>query len=86
VRRWLERVIQNRISAQCFGIKGDKKGVSQMKKGILIAMLIIAVGLAGCGHYYDRDDRGYGRGRHDQDRGRDYEHRDRDNDSREHHR
>ena len=57
-----------------------------MKKGILIAMLIIAVGLAGCGHYYDRDDRGYGRGRHDQDRGRDYEHRDRDNDSREHHR
>ena len=50
-----------------------------MKKGILIAMLIMAVGLAGCGHYYDRDDRGYGRGRHDQDRGRDYEHRDRDN-------
>ena len=50
-----------------------------MKKGIAIAMLIIAVGLAGCGRYYDRDDRGYGRGRHDQDRGRDFEHRDRDN-------
>ncbi len=42
-------------------------------------MLIIAVGLAGCGRCYDRDDRSYGRGRHDQDRGRDYEHRDRDN-------
>jgi len=53
--------------------------VSQTKKGILIAMSIIAVGLAGCGHYYDRDDRGYSRGRYDQDRGRDYEHRDRDN-------
>ncbi len=50
-----------------------------MKKGILIAMLITAVELAGCGHYYDRDDHGYGRGRHDEDRGPDYEHRDRDN-------
>ncbi len=48
-----------------------------MKKGILIAMLITAVELAGCGHYYDRDDRNH-------DRGHDYEHHDRDNDDREH--
>jgi len=50
-----------------------------MRKGIIIAMLIIAMGLAGCGRYYDRDDRGYGRGH-------DYEHHDRSGDDHEHHR
>ena len=50
-----------------------------MKKGIVIAMLIIAMGLAGCDHYYHRDDRGYGRGH-------DYEHHDRWNDDHEHYR
>jgi len=36
-------------------LKGVKRGVLQLKKGIAIAMLIVAVGLAGCGYYYDRD-------------------------------
>ncbi len=57
-----------------------KEGL-QMKKVLMIVMLIIAMGLLGCphnrGHDYDRD-------RHDQDRGRDYEHHDHDNDDREH--
>ena len=49
-----------------------------MKKVLVIVMLIIAMGLAGCPpRYFDRD-------RHDQDRGNDYEHRDRDRDNREH--
>jgi hypothetical protein len=51
VRRWFERVIQNRRSVLRFGIQGGKKGAIQMKKGIVIAMLIIAMGLVGCGHY-----------------------------------
>ena len=33
-----------------------------MKKGIVIALLIVTMGLVGCGHYYDRGDRGYDRG------------------------
>ena len=50
-----------------------------MKKGIVIAMLIIAVGLAGCVHYSDRDDRGYGHGH-------DYEQHDRWGDDHGNHR
>ena len=52
-----------------------------MKKVLVIAVLIIAMGLLGCPRrYYDRD-------RHDQGRGHDYEQRDRrDNDDREHRR
>jgi hypothetical protein len=61
-------------------LKAVRKEVLQMKKVLVIVMLIIAMGLVGCPRrYYDRD-------RHDQDRGRDSEHRDRDNDHREHHR
>jgi hypothetical protein len=61
-------------------LKAVRKGVLQMKKVLMIAMLIIAMGLVGCPRrYYDRD-------RHDHDRGHDYEHRDRDNDDREHRR
>jgi hypothetical protein len=61
-------------------LKAVKKEVLQMKKVLVIVMLIIAMGLVGCPRrYYDRD-------RHDQDRGHDYEHRDRDNDDREHRR
>ncbi len=65
-----------------------------MKKVLVIAVLIIAMGLLGCPRrYYDRDRHDQGRGhdyeqrdRRDQDRGHDYEHRDRDNDDREHRR
>jgi hypothetical protein len=61
-------------------LKAVRKEVLQMKKVLVIVMLIIAMGLVGCPRrYYDRD-------RHDQDRGHDYEHRDRDNDDREHRR
>jgi ABC-type Zn2+ transport system substrate-binding protein/surface adhesin len=73
-------------------LKAGRKEVLQMKKVLVIVMLIIAMGLVGCPpRYYDRDrhdqDRGHDyehRDRHDQDRGHDYEHRDRDNDDREH--
>jgi hypothetical protein len=59
-------------------LKAVRKEVLQMKKVLLIVMLIIAIGLVGCPRrYYDRD-------RHDQDRGHDREHHDRDNDDREH--
>jgi hypothetical protein len=59
-------------------LKAFRKEVLQMKKVLLIVMLIIAIGLVGCPRrYYDRD-------RHDQDRGHDREHHDRDNDDREH--
>jgi hypothetical protein len=59
-------------------LKAVRKEVLQMKKVLMIVMLIIAMGLVGCPpRYYDRD-------RHDQDRGHDYEHRDRDRDDREH--
>jgi hypothetical protein len=62
------------------GIRTLKKEVLQMKKVLVIVMLIIAMGLVGCPRRpYDRD-------RHDQDRGHDYEHRDRDRDDREHRR
>jgi hypothetical protein len=61
-------------------LKAVRKEVLQMKKVLVIVMLIIAMGLVGCPRrYYDRD-------RHDKDRGHDYEHRDRDNDDREHRR
>jgi hypothetical protein len=61
-------------------LKADRKEVLQMKKLLVIVMLIIAMGLAGCPRrHYDRD-------RHDHDRGHDYEHHDRDNDGREHRR
>jgi hypothetical protein len=61
-------------------LKVLRKEVLQMKKVLVIVMLIIAMGLVGCPpRYYDRD-------RHDQDRGHDYEHRDRDNGDREHRR
>jgi hypothetical protein len=59
-------------------LKVVREEVLQMKKVLLIVMLIIAIGLVGCPRrYYDRD-------RHDQDRGHDREHHDRDNDDREH--
>ena len=52
-------------------LKAGRKEVLQMKKVLVIVMLIIAMGLVGCPpRYYDRD-------RHDHDRGHDYEHRDR---------
>lgn len=58
-----------------------------MKKVLVIVMLIIAMGLAGCPRrYYDRDHHDHDRGRYEQDRGHDYEHRDRDRDDREHRR
>ena len=61
-------------------LKAVRKEVLQMKKVLVIVILIIAMGLVGCPRrYYDRD-------RHDHDRGRDYEHRDRDRDDREHRR
>jgi hypothetical protein len=61
-------------------LKAVRKEVLQMKKVLVIVMLIIAMGLVGCPRRpYDRD-------RHDQDRGHDYEHRDRDRDDREHRR
>jgi ribosomal protein L20 len=61
-------------------LKVVRKEVLQMKKVLVIVMLIIAMGLVGCPRrYYERD-------RQDQDRGHDYEHRDRDNDDREHRR
>src|SRR4030042_5051243 len=61
-------------------LKAVRKEVLQMKKVLVIVMLIIAMGLVGClPLYYDRD-------RHDHDRGHDYEHRDRDRDNREHRR
>ena len=61
-------------------LKAVMKGVLQMKKVLVIVMLIIAMGLVGCPRrYYDRD-------RHDHDRGHDHEERDRDRDDREHRR
>ena len=61
-------------------LKAGRKEVLEMKKVLVIVMLIIAMGLVGCPRrYYDRD-------RHDHDRGHDYEHRDRDRDNREHRR
>jgi hypothetical protein len=61
-------------------LKAVRKEVVQMKKVLVVVMLIIAMGLVGCPRrHYDRD-------RHDHDRGHDYEHRDRDNDDREHRR
>jgi|GEM_PF-626650 thioredoxin-related protein len=54
-----------------------KKEGLQMKRVLVIVMLIIAIGLVGCPRRYDDRDR------HDQDRGHDYEHHDRDNDDRE---
>jgi hypothetical protein len=61
-------------------LKAGRKEGLQMKKVLVIVMLIIAMGLVGCPRrYYDRD-------RHDHDRGHDYEHRDRDRDGREHRR
>jgi hypothetical protein len=55
-----------------------KKGGMQMKTVLLIVMLTIAVGLAGCpynhGHDYNRD-----RQYRNDDRNRDSEHHDRDN-------
>ena len=60
------------------------KEVLQMKKVLVIATLIIAMGLVGCPRrYYDRDRHDHDRGRYEQDRGHDYEHRDRDRDDRE---
>jgi hypothetical protein len=57
-----------------------KKEGLQMKRVLVIAMVIIAIGLVGCPpRYYDRD-------RHERDRGHDGEHHDRDNDDREHRR
>jgi len=53
----------------------------QMKKVLLIVMLIISLGFPGCWWY----DHGYDRDRHDQDRGHDYERHDRDNQDSEHH-
>jgi hypothetical protein len=65
---------------------GRKEGL-QMKKVLVIVMLIIAMGLVGCPRrYYDRDRHDDDRGRYEQNRGHDYEHRDRDNDDREHRR
>ena len=61
-------------------LKVVRKEVLQMKKVLVIVMLIIAMGLVGCPRrHYDRD-------RHDHDRGRDHEQRDRDRDDREHRR
>ena len=61
-------------------LKAVRKEVLQMKKVLVIVMLIIAMGLVGCPRrHYDRD-------RHDHDRGRDHEQRDRDRDDREHRR
>jgi len=56
------------------GIKTLKKEGLQLKRVLVIVMLIIAIGLVGCPR------RSYDRDRHDQDRGHDYEHRDRDKD------
>jgi hypothetical protein len=72
--------IQKAEVLSVLGIRTLKKEVLQMKKVLVIVMLIIAMGLVGCPRRpYDRD-------RHDQDRGHDYEHRDRDRDDREHRR
>jgi len=57
-----------------------------MKKALVIAMLIMAMGLGACSRYYhdrDRDYRGYD---HRHDRDHDYGRHDRDNDDREHYR
>ena len=62
------------------GTKTDKKEGLQMKRVLVIVMLIIAIGLVGCPR------RNYDRDRRDQDRGHDTERRDRDNDDREHRR
>ena len=68
-------------------LKAVRKEVLQMKKVLVIVMLIIAMGLVGCPRrYYDRDRHDHDRGRYEQDRGHDYEHRDRNNDDREHRR
>jgi len=60
-------------------LKAVRKEVLQMKKVLVIVMLIIAMamGLVGCPR------RSYDRDCHDQDRGHDYEQRDRDNGDRE---
>ena len=72
------RVIQGRRPLQRFGLVNLlRKEMLQMKKVLLIVMLIIAIGSVGCPR------RNYDRDRRDQDRGHDYEHRDRDNHDRE---
>ena len=61
-------------------LKAVMKEVLQMKKVLMIIMLIVAMGSVGCPlRYYDHD-------RQDHDRGHDGEHHDRDNDDREHRR
>jgi hypothetical protein len=55
------------------GIKTLKKEGLQLKRVLMIVMLIIAIGLVGCPR------RSYDRDRRDQDRGHDYEHHERDN-------
>ena len=59
-------------------LRAGRKEVLQMKKVLVIVMLIIAMGLVGCPPFYHHRDR------HDHDRGHDSEHRDRDSDHREH--
>jgi len=70
-----ERGIQNHRRGLCFRIKGGKEEMIQMKKAIVIVMLIMAMGLVGCPRNYYDPDRDYG----GHDRGHDYEHHDRDN-------
>ena len=53
--------------------------MSQIKKVLVIVMLIIAIGLVGCPR------RNYDRDRRDQDRGHGDEHHDHDKDDHEHH-
>jgi hypothetical protein len=61
-------------------LKAVRKEALQMKKVLVIVMLIIAMGLVGCPRrYYDRDRHDHDRGSYEQDRGHDYEHGDRDN-------
>jgi hypothetical protein len=67
-------------------LKAVRKEALQMKKVLMIVMLIIAMGLVGCPRRYNddryennRDRYEHERDRNDQDRGRDYEGHDRDN-------
>ncbi len=66
-------------------LKAVRKEVLQMKKVLMIVMLIIAMGLVGCpfirGHNSDRDHQYRNR-----DRDHEYEHHDRDNRDHEIHR
>jgi hypothetical protein len=59
--------------------KAVRKEVSQIKKVLVIVMLIIAIGLVGCPR------RNYDRDRRDQDHGHGDEHHDHDKDDHEHH-